>query len=50
MILLTQFQAKQITFGCATIKSLLAVMYSGIPLNDTPMFCLYLTQKSFNRL
>ena len=28
MIFLTKFQAKQITFGCTTAKSYLAVMYS----------------------
>ena len=28
MILLTKFQAKQITFGCTTAKSYLADMYS----------------------
>ena len=41
MILLTNFQARQITFGCTTAKSYLAVMYSH------PMIHQYFTCISF---
>ena len=47
MILLTKFQAKQITFGCATAKSYLADMYSH-PMIHQCFTCISLKNHSIN--